>query len=200
MIADIKRMGIDAWIRAAAGPGEDRARARRELKLAELPTLKLSPQQLRDQRDQLNEQGAQPEREMVDATIARQIWSERQLFEVMVDFWNDFLHVAADFDGGEVYRNSFDRDVVRKHALGSYPEMLVAANKHPALLIYLNQKDSRKDAINENLARENLELYSVGVDGGYTEQDVRQAAMLQTGRGVDDGKYVFRPSSTTSAR
>ncbi|MET7709306.1 DUF1800 family protein [Micromonospora sp. NPDC005413] len=193
VVSDIKKQGIDAWIRAQLDPDKLEP-SKAELKLAELPTQKLTVQQLRDQRDKLNDQGAQPEREMVDATIARQIWSKRQLFEVMVDFWNDFLHVAADFDGGEVYRNSFDQDVVRQHALGSYPEMLVAANKHPALLIYLNQKDSRKDAINENLARENLELYSVGVDGGYKEPDVRQAAMLQTGRGVDDkGKYVFRP-------
>ncbi|MER7892509.1 DUF1800 domain-containing protein [Micromonospora sp. NPDC094482] len=191
LLADIKRQGIDGWIRAQFEPDKIEP-SRAELKLADLPTQKLSVQQLRDQRDQLNERGAQPEREMVDATVARQIWSKRQLFEVMVDFWNDFLHVAAEFDGGEVYRSSFDRDVVRAHALGSYPEMLVAANKHPALLLYLNQNDSRADAVNENLARENLELYSVGVDGGYTEKDVRQAALLQTGRGVEDGKYIFR--------
>ncbi|MFC4150557.1 DUF1800 domain-containing protein [Micromonospora mangrovi] len=192
VLADIKRLGIDAWLRWQLDP-EKIAPTKAELKLAELPSLKLTPQQLRDQRDQLNERGVQPEKETIDATIARQIWSDRQLFEVMVDFWNDFLHVAADFDGGETYRNAFDRDVIRKHALGSYPEMLVAANKHPALLLYLNQVDSRKDAVNENLARENLELYSVGVDGGYTEKDVRQAAMLQTGRGVADGKYMFFP-------
>lgn len=192
VVAEIKEKGIDGWLRWQLEP--DRiAPTRAELKLAELPTLKLSTQQLRDQRDQLNERGAQPEREMVEATVARQIWSDRQLYEVMVDFWNDFLHVAADFDGGEVYRASFDRDVVRAHALGSYPEMFLAANKHPALLLYLNQNDSRADAVNENLARENLELYTVGVDGGYTEKDVRQAALLQTGRGVNDGRYVFRP-------
>ncbi|MEV1145128.1 DUF1800 family protein [Micromonospora sp. NPDC049799] len=192
VLAEIKERGIDGWLRWQMDPDKI-APTKAELKLAELSTLKLSSEQLREQRDQLNERGAQPEREMVDATIARQIWSDRQLFEVMVDFWNDFLHVAADFDGGEVYRNSFDRDVVRAHALGSYPQMLLAANRHPALLLYLNQNDSRADAVNENLARENLELYSVGVDGGYTEKDVRQAAMLQTGRGVQDGKYVFRP-------
>lgn len=191
VLADIRRLGIDDWLREQLEP-EKIAPTKAELKLAELPSLKLTPQQLRDQRDQLNERGVDPARETIDATIARQIWSDRQLFEVMVDFWNDFLHVAADFDGGEIYRNAFDRDVIRKHALGSYPDMLVAANKHPALLLYLNQNDSRKDAVNENLARENLELYSVGVDGGYTEKDVRQAALLQTGRGVDNTRYVFR--------
>ncbi|NES13968.1 MULTISPECIES: DUF1800 domain-containing protein [Micromonospora] len=191
VLADIRRLGIDDWLREQLAP-EKIAPTKAELKLAELPSLKLTPQQLRDQRDQLNERGVDPARETIDATIARQIWSDRQLFEVMVDFWNDFLHVAADFDGGEIYRNAFDRDVIRKHALGSYPDMLVAANKHPALLLYLNQNDSRKDAVNENLARENLELYSVGVDGGYTEKDVRQAALLQTGRGVENTRYVFR--------
>ncbi|SCF43977.1 DUF1800 domain-containing protein [Micromonospora mirobrigensis] len=191
VLADIRRMGVDAWVRWQLDP-EKIAPTKGELKLAELSTLTMGAKQLREQRDQLNQRGAQPEKEMVDATIARQIWSDRQLYEVMVDFWNDFLHVSADFDGGELHRNSFDRDVIRKHALGSYPEMLVAANRHPALLLYLNQNDSRADAINENLARENLELYSVGVDGGYTEKDVRQAAMLQTGRGVNDDEYVFR--------
>ncbi|MER7419102.1 DUF1800 domain-containing protein [Micromonospora peucetia] len=192
VVAEIKERGIDGWLRWQLDPDKI-APTRAELKLADLPTLKLGTAQLREQRDQLNERGAHPEKELVDATIARQIWSNRQLFEVMVDFWNDFLHVAADFDGGEVYRASFDRDVVRAHALGSYPEMLLAANRHPALLLYLNQNESRGDAVNENLARENLELYSVGVDGGYTEKDVRQAALLQTGRGVNDGRYVFRP-------
>ncbi|GGL98021.1 MULTISPECIES: DUF1800 domain-containing protein [Micromonospora] len=192
LVAEIRKVGIDAWIRTQLEPAKI-APTRGELKLADLPTLKLNSRQLRDQREQLDQRGAQPEKEVVDATIARQIWSDRQLFEVMVDFWNDFLHVAADFDGGGPYRTAFDRDVVRAHALGSYPEMLVAANRHPALLLYLNQNDSRADAVNENLARENLELYSVGVDGGYREKDVRQAALLQTGRGVDDGEYVFRP-------
>jgi uncharacterized protein (DUF1800 family) len=191
VLAEIRRLGIDDWLRQQLQP-EQIAPTKAELKLAELPSLKLTPQQLRDQRDQLNERGVDPAREAVDATVARQIWSDRQLFEVMVDFWNDFLHVAADFDGGEIHRNSFDRDVIRRHALGSYPDMLVAANKHPALLLYLSQNDSRKDAVNENLARENLELYSVGVDGGYTEKDVRQAALLQTGRGVENARYVFR--------
>jgi uncharacterized protein (DUF1800 family) len=83
--------------------------------------------------------------------------------------------------------------VIRKHALGSYPDMLVAANKHPALLNYLDQPESTKNAINENLARENLELYTVGANNGYNETDVRQAAMLQTGRSIRNGQYIYRP-------
>ena len=71
--------------------------------------------------------------------------------------------------------------------------MFAAANRHPALLHYLDQPQSTKDAINENLARENLELYTVGANNGYNETDVRQAALLQTGRSIRNGQYVYRP-------
>lgn len=193
-IATVKRMGIDRWIRWQLEPDKI-APTPAELKLSEHATFGLTIQQLRDQRDALNERDAHGDREVVQTTIARQIWSDRQLLEVMVDFWNDHLHVAAFFDGGEIPRASFDNDVIRKHALGSYPDMLVAANRHPALLVYLNQNQSTKDKVNENLARENLELYSVGVDGGYSETDVKQAALLQTGRDVRDDQYVYRPEA-----
>ncbi|WP_255408522.1 DUF1800 domain-containing protein [Plantactinospora sp. KBS50] len=190
----IKKMGIDAWLRLQLDP-EKIAPTKAELKLSELTTLKMSPAQLKANRDSLNSQGIKADKEYIDATIARQIWSERQLFEVMVDFWNDFLHVGPEFDNSDLVRGAFDRDVIRKHALGNYADMLVAGNRHPALLIYLNQTQSHKDEVNENLARENLELYSVGVDGGYKEADVRQAALLQTGRTINqDFEYVFQPS------
>ena len=191
LIADITRMGIDQWIAWQLEP-ERIPQTRAEAKLSELTTLTRSIDQLRADRDANKGMGIHPEDEVVEAAIARQIWSDRQVLEVMVDFWNDFLHVAADFNGADMVRSSFDRDVIRKYALDNYPDMFVAANRHPALLRYLNQDQSRKDAVNENLARENLELFSVGVDGGYTEKDVRQAALLQTGRGIRDDKYIYR--------
>ncbi|MEV0397657.1 DUF1800 domain-containing protein [Polymorphospora rubra] len=192
VLADIEKMGIDAWLRDQLDPDKI-APTPAELRLAELRTLKMSIPQLREQREALDANGVHADDETVWATIARQIWSDRQLFEVMVDFWTDFLHVAAYFEGSRIQRASFETEVIRKHALGNYADMLVAANRHPALLTYLNQAQSSKDKVNENLARENLELYSVGVDGGYTEADVRQAALLQTGRGVREDQYVYRP-------
>ncbi|MEV0730137.1 DUF1800 domain-containing protein [Polymorphospora sp. NPDC050346] len=192
VLADIKRMGIDAWLREQLDPDKI-APTPAELRLADLKTLRMSIPQLREQREALDANGVHADDETVWATIARQIWSDRQLFEVMVDFWTDFLHVAAYFEGSRTQRASFETEVIRKHALGNYADMLVAANRHPALLTYLNQSQSSKDKVNENLARENLELYSVGVDGGYTEADVRQAALLQTGRGVREDQYVYRP-------
>jgi uncharacterized protein (DUF1800 family) len=191
LLAEINRIGIDQWVGNQMAP-ETIDDSRLDAKLAELTTLAKSVDQLRADRDANGAAGIAPDQEIVEAAIARMIWSQRQLFEVMVDFWNDFLHVAAFFDGAEIQRPSFDKDVIRKYALDNYPDMFVAANRNAALLNYLDQDQSTKNAVNENLARENLELFSVGVDGGYTEKDVRQAALLQTGRSIRDDKYFYR--------
>ncbi|GLI03017.1 DUF1800 domain-containing protein [Phytohabitans aurantiacus] len=191
VIAEINQLGIDEWIEVQLAP-ERIAETPAEKKLAELTTLGMTIPQLRAARADLESKGIRADEQAVQATIARQIWSDRQLFEVMVAFWNDFLHVPAFYEGSQVQRASFDRDVIRRYALDNYPDMLVAANQHPALLTYLGQSASTKDRVNENLARENLEQFSVGVDGGYTENDVRQAALLQTGHGVKDDQYAYR--------
>jgi uncharacterized protein (DUF1800 family) len=191
LLADIEKVGIDQWIAIQLEPDKI-PDTRAEQKLSELTTLTKTVDQLRADAKANADKGIHPEDETIEATIARQIWSDRQVLEVMVDFWTDFLHVAAYTEGNEVVRGSFDRDVIRKYALDNYPDMFVAANRHPALLRYLDQDESRKDAVNENLARENLELFTVGVDGGYTEKDVRQAALLQTGRSIRDDKYIYR--------
>jgi uncharacterized protein (DUF1800 family) len=191
VMADVARIGIDEWIAQQLDP-ERIPLTPAEAKLGELTTLGMSIAELRAAREDLEAKGVRADEEMVQATIARQIWSDRQLFEVMVDFWNDFLHVPAFHEGSPVVRSSFDREVIRRYALDNYPDMLVAANRHPALLTFLDQSASTKDQVSDNLARENLELYSVGVDGGYTERDVRQAALLQTGRAVEDDRYVYR--------
>ena len=193
LLAEIKQRGIDTWLAEQLEP-EKIAPTAGEMQLSGMKTLTMNIKQLRATWPGFID-GEKPraDRESADASIARMIWSGRQLLEVMVDFWNDFLHVPSFFDGGELVRPTFERDVIRKYALANYPDMFVAANKHPALLRYLNQDNSTKDAVNENLARENMELYSVGVDGGYTEKDVRQAALLQTGHMSRDDEYVYRP-------
>ncbi|WP_433054781.1 DUF1800 domain-containing protein [Dactylosporangium sp. CS-033363] len=193
VISDINKQGINGWIDKQMKP-ETIPLTRGEQKAdAELVTYGMSYDQLKAQRDDLDKKGIHADDQNVRYTIAKQIFSDRQLFEMMVDFFNDYLHVAAFHDNNELTRASFDRDVIRKYALGNYVDMFVAANKHPSLLIYLDQQQSTKDQINENLARENLELYTVGAFNGYTETDVRQAAMLQTGRSVRDNQYVYRP-------
>lgn len=123
------------------------------------------------------------------ATLARQVWSRRQVFEVMVDFWANHLNVATPGPGGWDVACSYHNDVIRQHALGSFTDMLLAAMQHPAMLRYLTNDESRKDSVNENLGRELLELHTVGVASGYTEDDVRNSAYILTGRTVwgEDG-------------
>jgi len=193
VMSDINKLGINGWIDKQMKP-ETIPLTRGEQKAdAELVTWAMTYDQLKAQRDDLDKKGIHADDQNVKYAIAKQLFSDRQLFEMMVDFFDDYLHVAAFHDGNELVRASFERDVIRKHALGNYVDMFVAANRHPALLRYLDQQESTKDQINENLARENLELYTVGAFNGYNEADVRQAAMLQTGRSIRDNQYVYRP-------
>ena len=125
--------------------------------------------------------------DLVAAHIGRAIWSERQLFEVMVDFWSNHLNITCP--SGEVWdnRHRYDADVIRAHALGRFSDLLAASAFHPSMLRYLDNAESTGRSPNENYARELMELHTVGVNGGYTEADVRQAALLLTGWRVQDG-------------
>jgi uncharacterized protein (DUF1800 family) len=128
--------------------------------------------------------------------VARAVWSRRQLFEVMVDFWHNHLHVAVPSDGLWDNSHNYDRTVIRAHALGKFSDMLLASAKHPSMLYYLNNASSTKDAPNENYGRELLELHTVGVDGGYTETMMYDCARVLTGWTVDDntGLAVYDPT------
>ena len=81
--------------------------------------------------------------------------------------------------------------MIRKHALGRFSDMLVASARHPAMLAYLDNASSEKDAPNENYARELLELHTVGVGAGYTEAMVASAARLLTGLSIDDRSMTY---------
>ena len=126
------------------------------------------------------------------ATIARATWSRRQLFEVMVDFWSNHLNVTNPSDSVWDNRHHYDRVVIRKHALGRFEDMLIASARHPAMMGYLNNRESTKDALNENYGRELLELHTVGVDGGYNENDMFHSAQIMTGFGSDYDTGLFR--------
>ena len=115
--------------------------------------------------------------------LARRLTSQRQVLEVMTEFFESHLHITATGDAQAVWRAPYG-DVIRRHALGRYDEMLQEAITHPAMLIYLDQATSTKKAPNENLGRELLELHTVGV-GSYTEDDVKASARILTGYRVD---------------
>ena len=127
------------------------------------------------------------------ATIVRAAWSKRQLFEVMVDFWSNHLNVTNPHEACWWSRHDYDRTVIRKHALGKFSDMLRASATHPAMMTYLNNAESTKDNPNENYGREILELHSVGVDGGYDEEDMRQSTLALTGFGIswDTGAFEY---------
>ncbi|WP_170285933.1 DUF1800 domain-containing protein [Nocardioides rubriscoriae] len=117
-------------------------------------------------------------------TVARRVHGARQLHEVMTDFWSNLLNVTLFHDDAIFWRAHYDR-VVRANALTSFEALLRAAVIHPAMGLYLDNASSTKQAPNENLGRELLELHTVGVDGGYAEADVRASARMLTGYRVD---------------
>ncbi len=137
--------------------------------------------------------------QLSQAGVARAVWSERQLLEVMVDFWSNHLNVTNPSADVWESRAHYDRTVIRAHALGSFDDLLVAATVHPAMQHYLDNASSSKWQPNENHGRELMELHTVGAATLYAEADpeinVRDSARILTGLGVDDpsGNPVYRP-------
>jgi uncharacterized protein (DUF1800 family) len=120
-------------------------------------------------------------RELTSATIMRQLHSPRQLYEVMVEFWSNHFNIAT-LDQPESYLKPVDdREVVRANALGSFPAMLAASARSMAMQYYLDNVSNTRTGPNENYARELMELHTLGVNGGYTEADVKEVARCFTG-------------------
>lgn len=192
-VMEAQSKGIDAWLEEQLDPGTiDDALA--EDAWALYPLASMGPTEIRGE---IENGDWEAMLEYSKATLTRQVWSNRQLFEVMADFWGDHLHVTTPSGQPWDSAPSYYNDVIREHALGSFTDMLLAAGRHPALLRYLDNDKSKKDSVNENLGRELLELHTVGIDGGYSEEDVRNSAYILTGRTVaedDDSedKGTFR--------
>ncbi|MFM8445024.1 MAG: DUF1800 domain-containing protein [Methylococcus sp.] len=128
------------------------------------------------------------------AKLLRAILSPAQLHEVMVDFWYNHFNVSNAKGPTGFWVGCYERDAIRPHALGKFRNLLVATAHHPAMLHYLDNARNTapespagrksKQGLNENYARELLELHTLGVDGGYTQGDVRELARILTGWGV----------------
>jgi uncharacterized protein (DUF1800 family) len=150
--------------------------------------------------------------ELTGTRLLRDVYSQRQLEAVMTDFWLNHFNVFIRKNGNEPYLlPAYERDVIRPHALGRFEDLLVATAKSPAMLVYLDNAQSigpgsqaamrvarlkaqRPDmpvakalpqGLNENYARELMELHTLGVNGGYTQADVTQVAKVFTGWTVD---------------
>jgi uncharacterized protein (DUF1800 family) len=158
--------------------------------------------------------------ELMQHKLMRAIYSERQLQEVMTDFWFNHFNVYIYKDADAYLTTGYERDAIRPHALGKFKDLLVATATSPAMLFYLDNAQSvgpnsqqaqniaKRAAstkpgqappvvpgLNENYGRELMELHTLGVDGGYTQQDVTEVAKVFTGWGIsgpqDGWKFSF---------
>jgi uncharacterized protein (DUF1800 family) len=244
--ATVRQMGVDAWIDRQLHP-ERIADSAGVAVLARYQTLAMTSEQLLSEfpppgvvlaaaarrsngvisaqdSAQLRQQARRSAQFLGDLTssrVARAVASERQLEEVMVDFWENHFNVFAGKDRTRYFLTDYDR-TIRAHALGNFRALLGAVAKSPAMLYYLDNWQSvadsgrptlqnvrrarrpalqqparRRRGLNENYARELMELHTLGVDGGYTQQDVIAVARALTGwtlaRGGQGGGFVFRP-------
>ena len=147
------------------------------------PSLHRSPADLWQRQSDGIEGGWEVMDDYARWVLMRRMTSKRQLLEVMTEFFENHLHVAAVGDPQFVHRVDYG-NTIRKHALGRFDQMLRATTIHPAMLIYLDAGESTKEHPNENLGRELLELHTVGA-GHYSEKDVRDSARILTGYSVD---------------
>ena len=169
--------------------------------------------------------------EVMQAKVLRAAHSERQLEEVMVDFWFNHFNVFVGKGPVRLYLNEYERDAIRPHVLGKFSDLLRATAESPAMLFYLDNWQSsapegartmsangmrparglnrpraiangpatqnRRRGLNENYARELMELHTLGVDGGYTQKDVQEVARAFTGWTIatprQGGSFRFEP-------
>ena len=135
------------------------------------------------------------------AAILRSVYSKRQLFERMVEFWTDHFNIYQTEDNYQrMLKSVDDRTVIRKHALGTFPELLRASARSGSMSWYLDNYASSAGSINENYAREVMELHTLSVDGPYFETDIVEVARCFTGWSLQEpgtgyaGEFIFYPS------
>ncbi len=191
-VSDLERLselGYDGWL-AEQLDYESLDDAGLESVLGDaFPTINLSSQQILER--YVGDPGT-PIFHLINARLYRAIYSRRQLFERMVTFWSDHFHTALFSDAGYLLKPVDQREVIRRHALGSFRELLHASARSPAMLVYLTNDSNVKGHPNENYARELMELHTMGADQGYTQRDVIEVARCFTGwtlRGPGSGQF-----------
>lgn len=178
-LAHLKAIGKEAYLDEQLNPDriEDELA---DTKLARLPVLNMDRQTIYE----LDNPEDRASRSLIKGFLLRGIHSRKQLLERVVEFWTDHFHVPLAFDNNpdlvQLHR------AMRQHAFGDFRDLLIASAKSPAMLVYLDNAYSSKDNPNENYARELLELHTLGVDGGYSEDDVKEIAKAFTGWTLHD--------------
>ena len=240
----LRRMGVAAYIDEQLNP-EHLANDQLAARLSGFTTLSLSTRELAEQYfipgmirrreaqrttgDPLTARepnGRNEERrvlaELTQQKMLRAVYSERQLEEVMVDFWFNHFNVFAGKGSTRLYLTAYERDTIRPRVFGKFRDLLGAVAESPAMLFYLDNWQSaaaddaertvpgrrrpgfkpaspqnRRRGLNENYARELLELHTLGVDGGYTQKDVQEVARAFTGWTIEfprqGGHFRFDP-------
>ncbi len=222
-IEQVKQLGVDKYIQQQLNPDSIVEPAILTDRLSKLDTINLSPVELfqrynpnrkidiqspipSDKKIQ-RQQARQVTNQAIEARLWRSIYSQRQLNEVMVDFWYNHFNVHSEKGIDKLWVGAYEQQAIRPYALGKFRDLLGATARHPAMLFYLdNWRNSRSNpnqqvknkGINENYARELMELHTLGVDGGYQQSDVLALAKIFTGWGfkqpgqkVPDG-YSFQ--------
>lgn len=202
-VSRVRQQGIDAYLEEQLKPGRGIRHGPDwlpvtlpdapavDFRLRLLDTLRMS------EGDLLDIPKKQVQDELQQASVIRAVYSRWQLREVMVEFWNDHFNISQTKGDSPFYKTAYDADAIRAHSLGRFRDLLGATARSPAMLYYLDNARSDKRVPNENYARELMELHTLGVDGGYSQDDVVQVAGCFTGWSIKDrlwrGRFEYRP-------
>jgi uncharacterized protein (DUF1800 family) len=196
-LARLSELGYSGWVDEQLDYESLDDSALEEVLGQALPTINMSSAEILTGFD--NNPGT-PIFELINARLYRAVYSPRQLYERMVTFWSDHFHTALFGGAGFALKPVDQREVIRRHALGNFRDLLHASAHSPAMLVYLTNDSNVAGHPNENYARELMELHTLGADQGYTQQDVIEVARCFTGwtlrgRGSDFGEFFFDASA-----
>jgi uncharacterized protein (DUF1800 family) len=211
-VATVREMGVDRYVAQQLDPVSIPEPEDLSWRIAALRTLRMTPAELfvefqqpvrqlpkddKDARKEARHEARQVQMEAVAARIVRAVYGVRQLQEVMTAFWFNHFNVFAGKGLCSIWSGAFEEEAIRPHTMGRFRDLLGATAKHPAMLFYLDNwqntapnsavKHGKFDGINENYAREVMELHTLGVNGGYTQSDVIALAHILTGWGLQKG-------------
>lgn len=208
----VHAIGAEAWIHQQLNPESIEISSSLVERVHDLRTLHMTPAALfveyqrpiqmarrtnpddKDDQKELRQRARIVIREAVEARIIRAIEGPRQLQEVLTAFWFNHFNIFAGKGLCDVWTGSFEEEAIRPHTMGRFRDLLGATARHPAMLFYLDNwqntapgapgSKGKFEGINENYARELMELHTLGVNGGYTQNDVIALAHILTGWGL----------------
>jgi uncharacterized protein (DUF1800 family) len=205
--ADIARLGSDRWLEHELRPSSaDRMPPLVEAHIGALPLIRqplavlvvnvdakhkadlaaaTNPDEKKNADQAYQQAMSELGKEAMTRSVLRDLYSPDQLKEVMTWFWFNHFNVHAGKNNVRVLVGDYEDEALRPHALGHFRDLLEATLRHPAMLSYLDNAQNASGKINENYAREIMELHTMGVGSGYTQKDVQELARILTGVGID---------------